>query len=97
MISDNCALLFKGRGFISSFLGCEALCIWGGREDSIREDLLSEGQWWLLNYQTFNDKVVCQKGNSPEQVFKVPKFLLSESKEVFKRYNQEIGLEAAIF
>jgi len=51
----------------------------------------------LLNYQTFNDKVVCQKGNSPEQVFKVPKFLLSESKEVFKLYNQEIGLEAAIF
>ena len=50
----------------------------------------------MLNYQTFNDKVVCQKGNSPEQVFKVPKFLLSESKE-FKLYNQEIGLEAAIF
>jgi len=40
---------------------------------------------------------VCQKGNSPEQVFKVPKFLLSEIKEVFKLYNQEIGLEAAIF
>jgi len=50
-----------------------------------------------LNNQTFNDKVVCQKGNIPEQVFKVQKFLLSESKEVFKRYNQEIGLEAAIF
>jgi len=59
--------------------------------------LLSEGPWWMLNYQTLNDKVECQKGNSPEQVFKVPKFLLSESKEVFKLYNQEIGLEAAIF
>ena len=82
---------------IYTYKGCKALCIWGGREDSIREYLLSEGQWWMLNYQTFNDKVVCQKGNSPEQVFKVPKFLLSESKEVFKLYNQEIGLEAAIF
>ena len=69
----------------------------GGREDSIREDLLSEGQWWMLNYQTFNDKVVCQKGNSPEQEFKVPKLLLSEKEEVFFKYNQEIGLEAAIF
>ena len=82
---------------IYTFEGSKALCIWGGREDSIREYLLSEGQWWILNYQTFNDKVVCQKGNSPEQVFKVPKFLLSERKEVFKLYNQEIGLEAAIF
>ena len=61
----------------------------------------------MLNYQTFNDKVVCQKGNSPEQVFKVPKLLLSENEEVFciiilyidyiGKYNQEIGLEAAIF
>jgi hypothetical protein len=51
----------------------------------------------MLNNQTYNDKVVCLKGNSPEQVFKVPKLLLSESKEVFKPYNQEIGLEAAIF
>jgi len=51
----------------------------------------------MLNNQTYNDKVVCLKGNSPEQVFKVPKLLLSESKEVFKSYNQEIGLEAAIF
>jgi len=73
------------------------LYTWGGREDSIREYLLSEWQWWMLNNQTFNDKVVCQKGNSPEQVFKVPKLLLSENKEVFKSYNQEIGLEAAIF
>ena len=73
------------------------MCIWGGREDSIREYLLSEGQWWMLSYQTSNAKVVCLKGNSPEQVFKVPKFLLSEIKEVFKPYNQEIGLEAAIF
>jgi len=69
----------------------------GGREDFIGEYLLSEGQWWILNYQTFDDKVVCLKGNSPEQVFKVPKLLLSENKEVFKLYNQEIGLEAAIF
>ena len=73
------------------------MCIWGGREDSIREYLLSEGQWWILNYQTFNDKVECQKGNSPEQVFKVPKLLLSEIKEVVFEYNQEIGLGAAIF
>jgi len=73
------------------------LYTWGSREDFIREYLLSEWQWWMLNNQTFNDKVVCQKGNSPEQVFKVPKLLLSESKEVFKSYNQEIGLEAAIF
>jgi len=73
------------------------LYTWGGCEDSIREYLLSEWQWWMLNNQTFNDKVVCLKGNSPEQVFKVPKLLLSESKEVFKSYNQEIGLEAAIF
>ena len=53
----------------------------------------------MLDYQTFNDKVVCQKGNSPEQVFKVPKLLLSEKEEVFYKgkYNQEIGLEAAIF
>ena len=70
---------------------------WGGREDSIREYLLSEGQWWILSYQTLNAKVGCQKGNSPEQVFKIPKLLLSDSKEVFKLYNQEIGLEAAIF
>ena len=84
-------------GFYYPYWDSSALCIWGGREDSIREDLLSEGQWWMLNYQTYNDKVVCQKGNSPEQVFKVPKFLLSENKEVFKLYNQEIGLEAAIF
>lgn len=94
MISDNlCIFITRGKPLENG----NALCIWGGREDSIREYLLSEGQWWILNYQTFNDKVVCQKGNSPEQVFKVPKFLLSESKEVFKRYNQEIGLEAAIF
>jgi len=82
---------------IYTYKGCKALCIWGGREDSIREYLLSEGQWWMLNYQTFNYNVVCQKVNSPEQEFKVPKILLSESKEVFKLYNQEIGLEAAIF
>ena len=51
----------------------------------------------MLNNQTQYDKVVCQKGNSPEQVFKVPKLLLSEKEEVFFKYNQEIGLEAAIF
>ena len=37
------------------------------------------------------------KGKQPRTSVKVPKLLLSESKEVFKRYNQEIGLEAAIF
>lgn len=48
MISDNCALL-SYLGFydplgLYAFLGFNALCIWGGREDSIREYLLSEGQ-----------------------------------------------------
>jgi len=37
----------------------------------------------ILNKPTYNAKVVCQKGNSPEQVFKVPKLMLSEIKEVF--------------
>ena len=40
---------------------------------------------------------VCLKGNSPEQELKVPKSLLSEIKKVFDIYNQEMGLEAAIF
>lgn len=40
---------------------------------------------------------VCLEGNSPEQKCKVPKLLLSEIKEVLFRYNQQIGLEAAIF
>jgi hypothetical protein len=40
-----------------------------------------------LNNQTQNDKVMCQKGNSPKQVFKVPKLLLSETKDVlYKNY-----------
>jgi hypothetical protein len=43
----------------------------------------------MLKNQTWNDKVACQKGNSPEQVYKikkknkVPKLLLSEIKVVF--------------
>jgi len=49
------------------------------------------------NNQTCNDKVVCQKGNSPKQVFKVPKLLLSERKDVLYINYQEIGLEAATF
>jgi len=40
-----------------------------------------------VNNQTFDAKVVCLKGNSPEQVFKVPKLMLSENKEVVKLYN----------
>jgi hypothetical protein len=38
------------------------------------------------------------KGKQPRTiVIKVPKLLLSEIKEVFITYDQEIGLEAAIF
>ena len=38
------------------------------------------------------------KGKQPRtRVNKVPKLLLSENKEVFILYGQEIGLEAAIF
>jgi hypothetical protein len=38
------------------------------------------------------------KGKQPRtRVIKVPKLLLSEIKEVFIEYDQEIGLEAAIF
>ena len=37
------------------------------------------------------------KGKQPRTRVKVPKLMLSESKEVFFEYNQEIGLEAAIF
>jgi len=37
------------------------------------------------------------KGKQPRTRVKVPKLMLSESKEVFFKYNQEIGLEAAIF
>jgi len=38
------------------------------------------------------------KGKQPRtRVNKVPKLLLSENKEVFIQYTQEIGLEAAIF
>jgi len=38
------------------------------------------------------------RGKQPRtRVNKVPKLLLSEIKEVIIRYDQEIGLEAAIF
>jgi hypothetical protein len=37
------------------------------------------------------------KGKQPRTRVKVPKLLLSENKEVFFKYNQGIGLEAAIF
>ena len=37
------------------------------------------------------------KGKQPRTRVKVPKLLLSEIKDVFFKYNQEIGLEAAIF
>ena len=37
------------------------------------------------------------KGKQPRTRVKVPKLLLSEIKGVFFKYNQEIGLEAAIF
>jgi len=37
------------------------------------------------------------KGKQPRTRVKVPKLMLSEIKEVFIIYNQEIGLEAAIF
>jgi len=37
------------------------------------------------------------KGKQPRTRVKVPKLLLSENKEGFFEYNQEIGLEAAIF
>lgn len=38
------------------------------------------------------------KGKQPRtRVNKVPKLLLSEIKEVIIEYNQEIGLESAIF
>ena len=43
------------------------LYISGDREDFIGEDVDSKWLKWILNYQTQNDKVVCQKGNSPEQ------------------------------
>ena len=56
-----------------------------------------KGNRWILDCQTYYDKVVCLKGNSPEQELKVPKLLLSEIKVVFFIYSQEIGLEAAIF
>lgn len=39
----------------------------GDREDFIGEYVDSEWQRWILDYQTQNAKVVCQKGNSPEQ------------------------------
>jgi hypothetical protein len=37
------------------------------------------------------------KGKQPRTRVKVPKLLLSEIKEVYILYDQEIGLEAAIF
>ena len=43
------------------------LYILGNREDFISEYADSEWLRLILNDQTQNDKVVCQKGNSPEQ------------------------------
>jgi hypothetical protein len=37
------------------------------------------------------------KGKQPRTRVKVPKLMLSEIKEVFFEYGQEMGLEAAIF
>ena len=37
------------------------------------------------------------KGKQPRTRVKVPKLLLSEIKEVYIKYDQEIGLEAVIF
>jgi hypothetical protein len=37
------------------------------------------------------------KGKQPRTKVKVPKLFLSEIKDVISVYNQEIGLEAAIF
>jgi len=37
------------------------------------------------------------RGKQPRTSVKVPKLLLSEKEKVFCKYNQEIGLEAAIF
>ena len=72
------------------------LHILGDREDFISEYVDSEWQRWILNYQTQNDKVVCQKGNSPEQELRFLNYQLSENKRVFIKVDKEIGLEAAI-
>ena len=38
------------------------------------------------------------RGKQPKtRVYKVPKLMLSENKVVFIKFDQEIGLEAAIF
>ena len=73
------------------------LYISGDRGDSIGEYVDSEWQRWILNYQTQNDKVVCQKGNSPEQELRFQNYQLSEIKKVFIKVDKEIGLEAANF
>lgn len=69
----------------------------GGFGHFIGKYLLSKGLRYVLNNRTYYAKVVCLKGNSPKQEFKVPKWLLSEKEEVIYLYNQEIGLESAIF
>lgn len=68
----------------------------GNREDFISEYVDSEWQRYILNNQTQNDKVVCQKGNSPKQELRFLNYLLSENKKVFIKVDKEIGLEAAI-
>jgi len=35
--------------------------------------------------QTYGEKVISQEGNSPKQEYKVPKLLLSATKEVYPR------------
>lgn len=73
------------------------LYISGDREDFIGEYVDSEWQRWILNYRTQNDKVVCQKGNSPEQELRFQNYQLSEIKKVFIKVDKEMGLEAAKF
>lgn len=68
----------------------------GDHEDFISEYVDSEWQRYILNYQTQNDKVVCQKGNSPEQELRFLNYQLSEIKKVLIQVGKEIGLEAAI-
>ena len=55
----------------------------GNRRDFISEYADSEWLKFILNDQTQNDKVVCQKGNSPEQELRFLNYQLSEIKNVF--------------
>ena len=75
---------------------CFILYKLGDHEDFISEYVDSEWQRYILNHQTQNDKVVCQKGNSPEQELRFLNYQLSEIKKVFIKVDKEIGLEAAI-